>query len=111
MIDSEQLAKQIVNAYERITDKHAALDFLSAIVDSVIPEEKEAPRAQFDCPPRKMFNFGKEEKLGYNHAAYMRRQFEQEKLNFCWEQRQKTRAQMLAIIAKCVKFTKLLDSE
>lgn len=112
MTDSKQLAVQIVNAYERITDKRAALDFLSAIIDSVIPEEKEAPRAQFDCPPRKLYNFGKkEEKWGYEHSDYLRRQFNQEKLDFYWEQRQITRSQMLAIIAECVKYTKLLDSE
>ena len=34
---------------------------LRAAIDSVVPEEAEAPRAQFDCPPRKLYNFGKKE--------------------------------------------------
>jgi hypothetical protein len=74
---------------------------LRAAIDSVVPEEAEAPKAQFDCPPRKLYNFGKrEEKWGYEHSDYMRKQFEQEKLDIRWEQRQQTRALMLAIVVE-----------
>ncbi|MFZ9741782.1 MAG: hypothetical protein ACO3CQ_07810 [Candidatus Nanopelagicaceae bacterium] len=74
---------------------------LRAAIDSVVPEEAEAPKAQFDCPPRKLYNFGKkEETWGYEHSDYMRRQFEQEKLDIRWEQRQQTRALMLAIVVE-----------
>lgn len=92
----------VVDAYEQTTDKYAALAaFLRAAIDSVVPEEAEAPKAQFDCPPRKLYNFGKkEEKWGYEHTDYMRKQFEQEKLDIRWEQRQQTRALMLAIITE-----------
>lgn len=92
----------VVDAYEQTTDKYAALAaVLRAAIDSVVPEEAEAPKAQFDCPPRKLYNFGKkEEKWGYEHTDYMRKQFEQEKLDIRWEQRQQTRALMLAIITE-----------
>jgi hypothetical protein len=74
---------------------------LRAAIDIVVPEEAEAPKAQFDCPPRKLYNFGKkEEKWGYEHSDYMRRQFEQDKLDIRWEQRQQTRALMLAIVVE-----------
>lgn len=92
----------VVDAYEQTTDKYAALAaVLRAAIDSVVPEESEAPKAQFDCPPRKLYNFGKkEEKWGYEHTDYMRKQFEQDKLDIRWEQRQQTRALMLAIITE-----------
>jgi hypothetical protein len=48
-----------------------------------------------------LYNFGKkEEKWGYEHTDYMRKQFEQDKLDIRWEQRQQTRALMLAIITE-----------
>lgn len=95
-------AQAVVDAYEQTTDKYAALAAaLRAAIDSVVPEEAEAPKAQFDCPPRKLYNFGKkEEKWGYEHSDYMRKQFEQEKLDIRWEQRQQTRALMLAIFVE-----------
>ena len=81
---------------------------LRAAIDIVVPEEAEAPKAQFDCPPRKLYNFGKkEEKWGYEHTDYMRKQFEQEKLDIRWEQRQQTRALMLAIITELETLSKL----
>jgi hypothetical protein len=100
-------AQKIMEAYQREKEKSVWYDeecvsaALRAAIDSVVPEEAEAPRAQFDCPPRKLYNFGKkEEKWGYEHSDYMRRQFEQEKLDIRWEQRQQTRALMLAIITE-----------
>ena len=81
---------------------------LRAAIDIVVPEEAEAPKAQFDCPPRKLYNFGKkEEKWGYEHTDYLRRQFEQDKLDIRWEQRQQTRALMLAIITELETLSKL----
>ena len=81
---------------------------LRAAIDIVVPEEAEAPKAQFDCPPRKLYNFGKkEEKWGYEHSDYMRKQFDQEKLDIRWEQRQQTRALMLAIITELETLSKL----
>ena len=92
----------VVDAYEQTIDKYAALAaVLRAAIDTVVPEEAEAPRAQFDCPPRKLYNFGKkEEKWGYEHTDYMRKQFAQEKLDIRWEQRQQTRSLMLSIIVE-----------
>ncbi len=95
-------AQAVVDAYEQTTDKYAALAaVLRAAIDSVVPEEAEAPKAQFDCPPRKLWSINKEkERWGYDHTDYMRRQFEQDKLDIRWEQRQQTRALMLAIITE-----------
>jgi hypothetical protein len=95
-------AQAVVDAYEQTNDKYFALAaVLRAAVDILVPEEKEAPRAQFDCPPRKLYNFGKkEEKWGYEHGDYLRRQFAQDELNIRWEQRQQTRALALAIITE-----------
>jgi len=93
----------VVDAYEQTIDKYAALAaVLRAAIDTVVPEEAEAPRAQFDCPPRKLYNFRgkKEEKWGYEHTDYMRKQFAQEKLDIRWEQRQQTRSLMLSIIVE-----------
>jgi hypothetical protein len=92
----------IVDAYEQTTDKYAALAAaLRAAIDSVVPEEAEAPRAQFDCPPRKLWSINKEkERWGYDHRDHLRRQFAQDKLDIRWEQRQQTRALMLAIITE-----------
>lgn len=92
----------VVDAYEQTTDKYAALAaVLRAAIDSVVPEEAEAPKAQFDCPPHKLYSFRKdEERWGYDHNDHLRRQFAQEKLDIRWEQRQQTRALMLAIITE-----------
>jgi len=95
-------AQAIVDAYENTIDKYDALAAaLRALIDKVVPEETEAPRAVFDCPPRKLYNFGKkEEKWGYAHTDYMRKQFDQEKLDIRWEQRQQTRALMLVVVTE-----------
>jgi hypothetical protein len=91
----------VVDAYEQTADKYAALAVLRAAINNVVPEEPEAPKAEFDSPPRKLWNFGKkEEKWGYEHSDYIRLQIAQEELNFKWEQRQQTRALMLAIITE-----------
>jgi hypothetical protein len=72
---------------------------LRAAAEQVIPEETEAPKAEFDCPPRKLYNFGKkEEKWGYEHSDYMRRQFAQDKLDIQWEERQSIRSKLLTLI-------------
>jgi hypothetical protein len=74
---------------------------LRAAIDIVVPEEAEAPKAQFDCPPRKLWSINKEkERWGYEHSDYMRRQFAQDKLDIRWEQRQQTRSLMLAIVVE-----------
>ena len=98
-------AQAVVDAFYRELppnyEKGGITAALRAAIDSVVPEEAEAPKAQFDCPPRKLYNFGKkEEKWGYEHTDYLRRQFEQDKLDIRWEQRQQTRALMLAIITE-----------
>ncbi len=98
-------AQAVVDAFYRELppnyEKGGITAALRAAIDIVVPEEAEAPKAQFDCPPRKLYNFGKkEEKWGYEHSDYMRRQFEQEKLDIRWEQRQQTRALMLAIVVE-----------
>jgi hypothetical protein len=72
---------------------------IRAVVEQVIPEEVEAPKAEFDCPPRKLYNFGKkEERWGYEHSDYMRRQFAQDKLDIQWEERQSIRSKLLTLI-------------
>lgn len=76
---------------------------LRALVNQVVPHEDEAPKAVFDCEPRPSFNFktGKcDGPLRYEHGDYLRRQFRQEKLDIRWEQRQETRAMMLAIVTE-----------
>ena len=98
-------AQAVVDAFYRELppnyEKGGITAALRAAIDIVVPEEAEAPKAQFDCPPRKLYNFGKkEEKWGYEHTDYLRKQFEQDKLDIRWEQRQQTRALMLAIITE-----------
>jgi hypothetical protein len=74
---------------------------LRAAIDIVVPEEAEAPKAQFDCEPTPEWRpKGKVGPLHYDHSAHLRRQFRQDKLNIRWEQRQQTRALMLAIITE-----------
>lgn len=106
MIELTPEAKAVVDAYEQTIDKYDALAaVLRAAIDSVVPEEIEAPKAQFDCPPHKLYSFKKdEERWGYDHNDHLRRQFEQDKLDIRWEQRQQTRAMMLAIIVELENF-------
>jgi hypothetical protein len=76
---------------------------LRSLVDSVVPEETEAPKAVFDCEPRPSYNFktGKcDGPLRHDHSAYLRRSYDQQDLNLRWEQRQQTRAMMLATIVE-----------
>ena len=97
-------AQAIVDSYENTTDKYKALAaVLRALVDEVVPHEDEAPRAVFDCEPKPSYNFKTHKcdgPLRHDHSAYLRRSFEQEKLNTRWEQRQQTRAMMLAVIVE-----------
>ncbi len=95
-------AQAVVDAYEQTTDKYAALAaVLRAAIDTVVPEEAEAPKAQFDCKPTPEWRpKGKVGPLHYDHSAHLRRQFRQDKLDIRWEQRQQTRALMLAIITE-----------
>jgi hypothetical protein len=79
--------------------KKIIANVLRVAIDSVVPEEAEAPKAEFDCPPRKLYNFGKkEEKWGYEHSDYMRKQFAQDKLDLEWEERQSIRSKLLTLI-------------
>ena len=102
MVEFTSETQAVVDAYEQTIDKYAALAaVLRAAIDIVVPEEAEAPKAQFDCPPRKLWSTNKEkERWGYEHSDYMRKQFEQDKLDIRWEQRQQTRSLMLSIIVE-----------
>ena len=76
---------------------------LRALIDKVVPEETEAPRAVFDCEPRPSYNFKTKKcdgPLRYEHGAYLRRQFLQEELDIRWEQRRQTRALMLVVVTE-----------
>jgi hypothetical protein len=105
-LDNKEKAQKIVDASmlssaspppKRHRESIAAA--IRAVAEQVIPEETEAPKAEFDCPPRKLYNFGKkEERWGYEHSDYMRRQFAQEKLNIQWEERQSIRSKLLTLI-------------
>ena len=98
-------AQEIMNAWLSCSGSNQtgiAAAFRS-LIDSVVPEETEAPKAVFDCEPRPSFNFktGKSDgPLRYDHSAYLRRSFAQDELNIRWEQRQQTRAMMLAVIVE-----------
>ena len=104
MTDLSSQAQAIVDSYENTTDKYKALAaVLRAFVDEIVPHEDEAPKAVFDCEPRPSYNFktGKcDGPLRYDHSAYLRRSFAQDELNIRWEQRQQTRAMMLAVIVE-----------
>ncbi len=76
---------------------------LRAFVNEIVPHEDEAPKAVFDCEPKPSFNFKTGQcdgPLRYDHSAYLRRSFAQDELNIRWEQRQQTRAMMLAVIVE-----------
>ena len=76
---------------------------LGALVDEVVPQEDEAPKAVFDCEPKPSYNFKTHKcdgPLHYDHGAHLRRQFRQEELNIRWEQRQQTRALMLVLVTE-----------
>ena len=80
-----------------------AVAALRSLIDKVVPEETEAPRAVFDCEPRPSYNFKTKKcdgPLRYEHGAYLRRQFLQEELDIRWEQRRQTRALMLVVVTE-----------
>ena len=87
-----------------MTNEHVGLAAaLRALIDEVVPQEDEAPKAVFDCEPQPSYNFKTHKcdgPLRYDHGAHLRRQFRQEELNIRWEQRQQTRAMMLAVIVE-----------
>ena len=70
---------------------------LRVFVNSVVPEETEAPKAVFDCEPTLKNRDGI---LRHDHSAHLRRQFRQDELNIRWEQRRQTRALMLVIVTE-----------
>jgi hypothetical protein len=76
---------------------------LRALIDKVVPEETEAPRAVFDCEPTPAYNFKTHKcdgPLRHDHSAHLRRQFRQEELDIRWEQRRQTRALMLVVVTE-----------
>jgi hypothetical protein len=97
-------AQAIVDAYKNTIDKYDALAAaLRALIDKVVPEETEAPRAVFNCEPRPSYNFKTNKcdgPLRYEHGDYLRRQFRQEELDIRWEQRRQTRALMLVVVTE-----------
>jgi len=112
-LDNKERAQKIVDATMELTLRPQQGDRAKVIaaalrvaIDSVVPEEAEAPKAEFDCPPRKLYKFGikeerwgkKEERWGYEHSDYMRRQFAQEKLDIQWGERQSIRSKLLTLI-------------
>jgi len=70
---------------------------LRALIDKVVPEETEAPKAVFDCEPTLKNSKGE---LRHDHSAHLRRQFRQEELDIRWEQRRQTRALMLVVVTE-----------
>jgi len=105
MTDLSPQTQKIVDAFYREVppnyEQGGLAAALRALVNEVVPHEDEAPKAVFDCEPKPSYNFKTRKcdgPLRYDHSAYLRRQFEQEKLDFRWEQRQQTRAMMLAIV-------------
>lgn len=69
-------------------------DFLS-LVNQIVPEEPEAPKALFDCEPSLKSRDGK---MRHDWGAHIRKQFKQDDLNLKWEERQRVRAEFLKII-------------
>jgi hypothetical protein len=107
MIELTSDTQAVVDAFylrgmDKVTHDMDLFDLATALrvlVNSVVPEETEAPKAVFDCEPTPAWApKGKVGKLHYDHSAYLRRQFRQDKLDIRWEQRQQTRSMMLATI-------------
>ena len=94
-------AQVIVDAFFREGRQDIELfnlvDAFRAFVDEIVPHEDEAPRAVFDCEPTLKNRDGT---FRHDHSAHLRRQFKQDELNIRWEQRQQTRAMMLAVIVE-----------
>ena len=67
------------------------------LIDEVVPEETEAPKAVFDCEPTLENRDGT---FRHDYSAHLRRQFKQDELNIRWEQRQQTRAMMLVLVTE-----------
>jgi len=101
------IAQKIVDAFYRQGTQDMDLfdlaDALRVLVNSVVPEETEAPKAVFDCEPTLKNRDGI---LRHDHSAHLRRQFRQDELNISWEQRQQTRALMLAPIIELEQLKK-----
>lgn len=88
-----------VDADDDWTDRHGYAAEIRVLRDWLVPEEKEAPRAEFDCEPRPSYNFKTRKcdgPLGYEHGDYLRRQFKQDELNLEWKERQRFRALLTA---------------
>lgn len=88
-----------VDADNDWTDRHGYAAEIRALRDWLVPEEKEAPRAEFDCKPRQSYNFKTNKCDGpfrYQHGDYLRRQFKQDELNLEWKERQRLRALLTA---------------
>jgi hypothetical protein len=93
-------AEAAVGPQKRITwwnDRVGLAAALRALIDKVVPEETEAPRAVFDCEPTLKNSKGE---LRHDHSAHLRRQFRQEELDIRWEQRRQTRALMLVVVTE-----------
>jgi len=95
--------QEVVDAFylrgmDKVTHDMDLFDLATALrvlVNSVVPEETEAPKAVFDCEPTLKNRSGI---LRHDHDAYLRREFRQDELDIRWEQRQQTRSMMLATI-------------
>lgn len=62
------------------------------LLDEILPEELEAPKASFDCEPNMK---SKDGTMKHDWTAHMRRQFVQDDLNIQWKERQLIREKFL----------------
>ena len=101
MTELSTQAQVIVDAFHREVPPNYEVGGLPAafrvLIDEVVPEETEAPKAVFDCEPTLENRDGT---FRHDYSAHLRRQFKQDELNIRWEQRQQTRAMMLAVIVE-----------
>jgi hypothetical protein len=68
---------------------------LQLLVDQILPEESEAPKAPFDCEPNLKSRDGT---MRHDWGAFMRKQFAQDELNIQWKERQRIRTELLALL-------------
>lgn len=68
---------------------------LQLLVDQILPEEPEAPKADFDCEPNLKSRDGR---MRHDWSAYMRKQMRQEELDFKWSERQRIRVEFLTVL-------------
>lgn len=105
MTDLSPQAQAIVDAFFREGKQDIELfnlvDALHVLVNEVVPHEDEAPRAVFQGKPTLE---NKDGSFRYDHGQYLRLQFDQDKLDLRWEQRQQTRSMMLALITEIEHF-------